>query len=237
MNKFSERFSRTHLLLQNCKAANDLQNKKVLIVGVGGVGGHAAENIARAGIGHLVLVDGDNVDITNCNRQIIASDSTVGAPKVNVLANRLSDINPQGKFVPMIKFLKTPEDITALLKEHFDFAIDAIDDVPVKTELICQLKNYGIPFVSAMGAGGKLDPEQVAVADICKTHGCPLARIMRSKLKERGIRNGVNTIFSPEIPIRSFENKTIGSISYMPAVFGCFCAAETIKYFINNHGK
>jgi len=228
MSDWADRFSRTALILGD-DTLQKLKTKRVLVVGVGGVGGHAAENIARCGIGHLTLVDGDAIDISNCNRQIIALGATVGMPKAAVLAARCRDINPEGEFTILPQFLKTPEDIAGLLQNGFDFAVDAIDDVPVKVELIRQLKTLDIPFISAMGAGGKLDPSQVRIADISKTYGCPLARDMRGKLKETGITKGVKTVFSPEIPQRSFTGKKIGSISYLPAVCGCFCAAEAIK--------
>ncbi|MBE6377283.1 MAG: tRNA threonylcarbamoyladenosine dehydratase [Lentisphaerae bacterium] len=222
-----ERFSRTALLLGD--DAEKLRNKRVLIVGVGGVGGHAAENIVRSGVSHITLVDGDKVDITNCNRQIIAVSSTIGKPKAEVAAARFKEINPSGIFVAINSFLKSAEDISELLEKGFDFVVDAIDDVPVKTELIRELKEKNIPFISSMGAGGKIDPSQIAFADISKTHGCPLARIMRGKLKELKIYKGVQTVFSPELPQRSFEHKKIGSISYIPAIFGCFCAAAAIR--------
>ena len=222
-----ERFSRTALLLGD--DAEKLRNKRVLIVGVGGVGGHAAENIVRSGVSHITLVDGDKVDITNCNRQIIAVSSTIGKPKAEVAAARFKEINPSGIFVAINSFLKSAEDISELLEKGFDFVVDAIDDVPMKTELIRQLKEKNIPFISSMGAGCKIDPSQITFADISKTHGCPLARIMRGKLKELKIYKGVQTVFSPELPQRSFEHKKIGSISYIPAIFGCFCAAAAIR--------
>ena len=228
MDNINEKFSRTFLLLN--EKAEKLHEKKVLIIGVGGVGGYAMENIIRAGIGSLTLIDGDMVDITNCNRQIIALDGTIGKPKVEVAAERCRMINPSGRIIARNCFLKTAEDISSLLDEGFDFVIDAIDDVPVKVELIRQLKEKNIPFISSMGAGGKVDPSQIRLGDISKTYGCPLARIMRSKLKEHRISKGVLTVFSPELPQRSFEHKKIGSISYIPAIFGCFCAAAAISY-------
>jgi len=221
------RFSRTALLLGEDTAVQ-LTNKKVLIVGVGGVGGHAAENIVRAGIGNVTLVDGDLVDISNCNRQIIALSSTVGIAKAEVLASRCREINPDGTFTAINRFLKSPEDIAALLECGFDYVVDAIDDVPVKIELIRQLKQRNLPFISSMGAGGKIDPSLIQQADLSKTHGCPLARVMRNRLKPYRLKH-IPVIFSPEIPARNFENKKIGSISYIPAVFGCFCAAAAIK--------
>ena len=228
MNNFSDRFSRTALLLGE-DTIRDFTDKKVLIVGVGGVGGHAAENIVRSGIGHITLVDGDLTDISNCNRQIIALDSTIGKFKAEVLKSRCLDINPSATIIPICRFLKSPEDISGILDPGFDFVIDAIDDVPVKVELIRQLKRRKTAFISSMGAGGKLDPGQVVIDDISKSRGCPLARIMRNKMKELRLQK-IPCVYSPEVPVRSFENKKIGSISYMPAVFGCFCAAAAIRH-------
>ena len=228
MDAGEERFSRTELLLGRETTAR-LRRQRALVVGVGGVGGHAAEAIARCGVGRLTLVDGDTVDITNCNRQIIATTGTLGMNKVEALAARCREIDPAGEFVAVHRFLREAAEIAALLDNRFDFVIDAIDDVPVKTELIRQLVERGMPFISAMGAGGKLDPAAVRKADISKTYGCPLARVMRKNLKLLGINRGVPVIFSPEPPRRSFTGRQIGSISYMPAVFGNFCAAEAIR--------
>jgi tRNA A37 threonylcarbamoyladenosine dehydratase len=221
-------------LLLGEDVTGNLTNKKVLVVGVGGVGGYAAENIARAGIGNMYLLDGDKVDITNCNRQIIALSSTVNHAKAEVSAQRCREINPSGNFIALEMFLKTPEDISRILDENFDFVIDAIDDVQVKLELIRQLKERNIPFITSMGAGGKLDPSQIMLADISKTYGCPLARVIRSKLKKMNIYKGVPVVFSPEQPSHSFESKKIGSISYIPAVFGCFCASAAIRKLISD---
>lgn len=232
MNECQARFSRTDLLF-GPDASTILASKHVLIAGVGGVGGHAAENIVRAGVANVDLLDGDTVDISNCNRQIIALSSTIGQMKAQVLAERCQQINPGGAFNALNRFLKTPADITDILQKHYDFVVDAIDDVPMKVELIRQLKNSGIPFVSAMGAGGKIDPSQVKFADLSKTNGCPLARVMRSRLKNHGITKGVLTVYSPEVPLRSFAEKKIGSISYMPAVFGSFCAAAAIRHLLS----
>lgn len=228
MNNIPDHFSRTALLLGE-ETVNKLSQFRVLVVGVGGVGGHAAENIARAGIGNLTLIDGDNVDISNCNRQIIALHSTIGSLKAEILADRCKDINPEGKFTPVTKFLKTPEDIAGILAHDFDFVIDAIDDIPVKIELIRQLKKRGTPFISSMGAGGKSDPQAIKFSDISKTNGCPLARILRGKFKELHLKN-IPVVYSPEVPLRKFTDRKIGSISYIPAIFGCFCAAAAIKH-------
>lgn len=228
MNEIDERFSRTALLLGEENTRN-LAAKRVLIVGVGGVGGHAAEAIVRCGVGRVTLVDGDTVEPSNCNRQIIALSSALGRPKALVMAERCREIDPRGEFVAEARFLRSAEEIAALLERPFDFVVDAIDDVPVKTELIRQLVEKDIPFVSAMGAGGKLDPSAVRQADISKTCGCPLARVTRKNLKALGIVRDVPVVFSPEPPRRSFTDRKIGSISYMPAIFGNLCAAEAIR--------
>ena len=238
MNSENARFCRTELLLGE-DSTQILQKARVLVIGIGGVGGYAVENIARAGVGHLTMIDGDNVDISNCNRQIIALDSTIGVPKAELCAARCREINPDGDFIPEIRFLRTPQEISDLLDRNFDFVVDAIDDVPVKLELLCQLKKRKIPFISAMGAGGKINPEGISVTDISKTHSCPLARVIRNKLKNLGITKGIKVVFSPEAPRRSFENKKIGSISYLPAIFGCFCASEAISTLLKekNYSK
>ena len=224
-------FDRSELLIgeENCQK---LARARVLVLGIGGVGGYALENLARAGIGHLTIVDGDNVDITNCNRQLSALHSTVGKPKTDVWAARIKEINPNAEVETRFQFLRTAEDIENILAPGFDFAIDAIDELEPKITFICALKRKKIPFISAMGAGGKLDPSQIKIADISKTSGCPLARIVRKRLRDLGIAKGVKTVYSPEPPLKRFADRKIGSISFIPAIFGCFCAAEAVNYLI-----
>ena len=219
---------RTALLIggDECRT---LSEKCVLVVGTGGVGGAAVEFLARAGIGKLVLVDGDDVDDTNRNRQFSALTSTVGKSKVAVWQARCREINPDIIIEPVEKFLRSAGDIAELLDfARCDFAIDAIDEMQPKIELISALYHRQIPFVSSMGAGGKLDPGAIQAGDISKSHGCPLARNVRKLLRERDIAKGVKCIFSPEPPLRKFEQRKIGSISYIPAIFGAFCAKEAI---------
>ena len=225
-------FDRSRLLIgdENCQK---IANAHILVLGIGGVGGYALENLARAGVGKLTIIDGDSVDITNCNRQLSALHSTVGRPKTEVWTERIKEINPLAKVDARQCFLRTPEDIDALLDStHFDFAIDAIDEFTPKITFILALKRRKIPFISAMGAGGKLDPSQIKIADISKTSGCPLARNVRKKLREYNIEKGVKTVYSPEPPLKKFADRKIGSISFIPAIFGCFCAAEAVNYLI-----
>ncbi len=221
-------FERTGLLL-NDEQCRKIRSAHVLVLGVGGVGGYALENLARAGIGKLTIIDGDTVDITNCNRQISALQTTVGRPKVEVWKERIQLINPDAVVDARYQFLRTEDEIKTLLETPFDFAIDAIDEFAPKIAFILALKRRKIPFISAMGAGGKLDPSQIKIADISKTSGCPLARVVRKKLREHGVEKGVKVVFSPEAPLRRFQDRNIGSISFLPAIFGCFCAAAAIK--------
>lgn len=221
-------YERTALLIgtENCRT---LSEKCVLIVGTGGVGGAAVEFLVRAGIGKMVLVDGDEVDETNRNRQFSALTSTAGKSKVAVWERRCREINPRIVIEAVDKFLRSPADIAELLDfARCDFAIDAIDEIEPKIELISALYHRQIPFVSSMGAGGKVDPSAIQSGDISKSFGCPLARNVRKLLREKGISKGVKCIFSPEPPLRKFEQRKIGSISYIPAIFGAFCAKEAI---------
>lgn len=225
-------FDRSSLLIgeENCQK---LATAHILILGIGGVGGYAVENLARAGIGKLTIIDGDTVDITNCNRQLSALTGTVGKPKTEVWTERIKAINPDAEVDARQCFLRTREDIDSLLDTaHFDFAIDAIDEFTPKITFIVALKKRKIPFISAMGAGGKLDPSQITIADISKTSGCPLARNVRKKLREYHIEKGVKTVYSPEPPLKHFADRKIGSISFIPAIFGCFCAAEAVNHLI-----
>ena len=224
-------FDRTKLLIgeENCRK---LATSHVLILGIGGVGGYAVENLARAGIGKLTIIDGDLVDITNCNRQISALTTTARRPKTDVWAERIKAINPEIQLDTQYRFLRDAADIETLLSTPFDFAIDAIDEMEPKIAFIAALKRHNIPFISAMGAGGKLDPSSIKIADISKTSGCPLARIVRKRLRDMGITKGVKTVYSPEPPLKRFADRKIGSISFIPAIFGCFCAAEAVNTLI-----
>lgn len=229
--------SRTSLLLGNEKT-NNLINKHVLVAGLGGVGGICAEMIARAGIGQMTIVDADTVDISNCNRQIPALHSTAGLMKTDVMAQRLKDINPQIKLNIVPQFLK--EQTTAALLDGavFDYAVDCIDTLSPKVFYIKGCVDRHIPIVSSLGAGGKLNPEMVRITDISKTYQCNLAKYVRKYLHKLNIYSGVKCVFSPEPADqekiieteKAFPKKSIiGTISYMPAMFGLMCASVVIR--------
>ena len=220
-------FQRTAVLLGEEKVEL-LRTARVLVVGVGGVGGHAAELLCRAGVGSLTLLDGDKVDPTNLNRQLAALGSTVGRFKAEVLCERFREINPAGIFTPEVRFLKQ-EECGALLDRPFDLAVDAIDDVPAKVALLKAAVERGLPAVSSMGAGGKRDPGLVRFADLSKTFGDPLARRVRRELRNEGVTRGIGCVFSPEERQQAGELSVIGTISYMPAVFGCHLAAAALR--------
>ncbi len=218
-----------------------LQQAHVLIVGLGGVGGMAAEMLARAGVGRLTLVDADAVSETNLNRQVIALRSTVGRPKAEVLQDRLSDINPACQITALQTYLKDELTEDLLASARFNYVVDAIDTLSPKVNLIRIALENGLPLVSSMGAGAKFDPTKVEVADIGKSHHCPLAHMLRKRLHKIGIRTGFDVVFSAEEPLREAmileesENKksNVGTISYMPAVFGCTCASVVVRGIID----
>jgi len=217
--------SRTRRLLGDA-AADELAKKHVLVLGLGGVGGYVAEFLARCGVGKLTLVDGDKVALSNLNRQLPALRSTVGEYKAEVLARRFADINLAGEFVAVPRFVK-PEDVAGLLASaEFDGAADAIDDVPAKVAFLVECVKRKLPVVSSMGAGNKLDPGMIRTADISKTHGCPLARAVRKKLREAGVSRGVTAVFSPEVVE---TDGAFGTVSYMTAAFGTHSAAALLR--------
>ena len=208
---------------------------RVLVCGVGGVGGYAAEHLVRSGVEKLTLVDGDVVDISNINRQIAALDSTVGRGKCEVLKARFLEINPGADIVCSNSFLKTRSDVDLMLNEKFDFVIDAIDDVPAKIELIAACVEKNIPLISSMGAAGKYDISCIRVADISKTTDCPLARVVRKKLRERGINKGVLTVYSTEETLSSaVPGEKPGSLSHLVSSFGAYCAQEVLRFIRDN---
>jgi len=227
------RFQRMSLMLTEEKCGK-LAGAHVLVLGIGGVGGAAVEMLARAGIGQLTLVDGDTVDETNSNRQLSALSSTIGKAKTDIWAERCREINPGIKLNLISRFLRSPDEITELLNGEFDFAVDAIDELLPKVTFLAGVKEKNIPCVSAMGAGGKMDPAAVETADISKTHSCPLAKVVRKELRMRGVNKGIRCVFSSEVPAVRFGERKIGSISYMPVIFGCFCAYEVISSLIGD---
>ncbi len=226
---------RTKVLLGQSNL-DKLAQSHVLVVGLGGVGSYVAEHLTRSGVGELTIVDGDTVHQTNINRQIQALHSTVGKPKAHALAERLKDINPEIKLNIVDSFVKDQEMLN-LLNNDYDYVVDAIDTLSPKVYLIYHALEKGHKLVSSMGTGGKKDPSQIQVADISKTHNDPLARILRKKLHRLGIYSGFKAVFSPE-PVSpesllfvSEQNKktTLGTISYIPATFGAFCAYVVIN--------
>lgn len=223
-------FSRTELLIGR-EGIERLKKSKVAIVGIGGVGSFTAEALARAGVGTLILVDDDIICPSNLNRQIHALHSTIGLPKVDVMKNRILDINPDAKVVSIREFysIKTTENI---LTGHFDYIVDAIDSLMSKVNLIVNCKKLNIPIISAMGAGNKLDPTKFKVADISKTSVCPMARKIRKELRKNGIDKGVKVVFSTEVPVK--QQHPPGSISFVPSVMGLVIAGEVIRYLVTN---
>lgn len=214
-----------------------LQAAHVLIAGVGGVGGFVAEALARAGVGRLTLIDHDAVSLSNKNRQIIALDSTLGLNKAEVMAQRISEINPECKVIISREFIR-PEDMEILLSTPYDFVVDAIDSLNCKAALVITAVQKKIPVASSMGAGRRIDPSKIELADISKTYGCALARNMRQRLKKQRIHKGVITVFSSELPkapgpmeaIEGSRGRVVnGTASYMPGIFGLMLAGRVIQ--------
>lgn len=232
-----EELSRTEMLLGK-EAVELLKTKRVIVFGVGGVGGYTCEALARSGVGQIDLVDNDTVSLSNINRQIIALHSTVGRYKVDVMKERIFDINPEIK-VNSINMFFVPENSGAFDLSKYDYVIDAIDTVSGKIELAVLSQRAGVPIISSMGAGNKLDPCAFKVSDIYKTSVCPLARVMRTELKKRGIKK-LKVVYSEEKPIsREIDEKERGkrtpaSIAFVPSVVGLIVASEVIKDLISN---
>lgn len=231
-------FSRTELLL-GADAINILSEKKVIIFGVGGVGGYVAEALARTGVGEIDIVDNDKVALTNINRQIIALHSTIGRYKVDVAKERMLDINPNLK-INTYKTFFTPETQDEFDFTKYDYIVDAIDTVVGKLALVEKSKSANVPIICSMGAGNKLNPTMFEVTDISKTSVCPLAKVMRQELKKRNIKD-VKVVYSKEIPIVpkenedtlrekvSGKNRVPASIAFVPSVVGLILAGEVIK--------
>ncbi len=231
-NEYFERFSRTSILIGHDKLRKLLRST-VCIAGLGGVGGYAFEAIVRAGIGTIYIIDFDIVDISNCNRQILATDSTLGIPKVDVAFQRAKDINPD-IIIHKYNMHITPDNVANLFQSHFDFVIDAIDDVAAKAALIEYLHAHSIPFISCMGAAKALDPLSLRISDISKSQYCPLARVVRKRLKERNITKGVTCVYFHEerVKNRGYSDKenVPGSLSYMPGIMGLAAAGFAIRH-------
>lgn len=232
----SEQFSRTELLLGE-EAIDKLKNSRVAVFGIGGVGGYVCEALVRSGVGHFDLIDSDTVCMSNLNRQIIATRSTVGEYKVDVMKKRMSDINPDVD-VRVHKCFFLPENSDSFPFEEYDYVVDAVDTVAAKIELVMKCDKEGVPIMSSMGAGNKLDASAFRVADIYKTKVCPLAKVMRHELKKRGIKK-LKVVYSEEMPIKpevkeqetgtSQRRSTPGSVAFVPSVAGLIIAGEVVK--------
>lgn len=217
-----------------------LKKANVLIVGLGGVGSFAAEFIVRAGVGNLTIVDGDTVDITNVNRQLPALHSTVGQPKVDIVGDRLMDINPELNLTRIQEFL-SPERAFEIVTRDFDYVLDCIDSITPKLNLIVAAKRARVKVISNMGAGGKMVANKVVVKDISKTDVCPLAKVIRKRLRKLGINKGVKAVFSLEKPDENslkmtdgsnYKRSFFGTNSWMPGLFGLHSAETVVRYLL-----
>ncbi len=231
---------RTELLLGKAKL-DKLKKAHVLVVGLGGVGAYAAEQLCRAGIGKMTIVDGDVVEESNRNRQLPALISTKGKPKAEILATRFRDINPDIELTVVNDFIRDGKTIELLKSQPFDYVVDAIDTLSPKVFLVYHALQLDLKVISSMGAGGRMDPSKIQLADISKSHSCGLAKMMRKRLSRMGVKKGVKVVFSPgeidenAIRLEESQNKksTVGTISYMPPLFGCFMASAVIRDLID----
>ncbi len=225
-------FLRSEMILGE-NSTDNLKNKNVILFGLGGVGSYTAEALARAGIGKITVVDNDVVSVTNINRQLCALHSTVGKPKVEVIKERILDINPQCE-VTALQLFYLPENSAEFRLEQYDYIADAIDTVSAKIDLAVKSQELSIPMISCMGTGNKLDPSRFTVSDIYKTSGCPLCRVMRTELRKRGIKK-LNVVWSDEIPVKPAETdentgkrQTPGSLPFVPGAAGLIMAGKII---------
>lgn len=247
-----DQFSRTRLLL-GYDAVEKLKNARVAVFGIGGVGGYVCEALIRSGVGHFDLIDNDKVSLSNINRQIIATRKTVGRYKTEVMRERMLDINPEAEVLLYNSFF-LPENADEFPFEKYDYVVDAVDTVTAKIELVMKCKEKGVPIISSMGAGNKLDPSAFKVADIYKTNVCPLAKVMRHELKKRGVKK-LKVVYSEEKAIKPLEDisvscengsilpqetefkasnrrSTPGSVAFVPSVAGLIIAGEVVKDLI-----
>lgn len=234
MEKWTDR---TELLL-SAEQLEQLKQANILVVGLGGVGAYAAEMIARAGVGKMTIIDGDVVSTTNLNRQLLATQPALGKPKADLMKKRLLAINPEIELTVLNEFLRDERTLEVLQAQKYDYVIDAIDTLSPKLYLIMFSLAEKLRIISSMGAGGKSNPEKIHRADISKTYNCRLAKTVRKRLHKQGIKKGLKTVFSSELQDKNAvitteeeQNKKsiVGTISYMPAIFGCMIAAEVIK--------
>ncbi|MDD2417814.1 MAG: tRNA threonylcarbamoyladenosine dehydratase [Oscillospiraceae bacterium] len=238
-------FSRTRLLLGN-EGMEKLKSSTVAVFGIGGVGSYAAEGLARSGVGKLILIDHDKVSVTNINRQLIATQKTIGRLKVEVMRERILEINPDAQ-VDIYPLFYNAETAQTINMDGCSYIVDAIDTVSSKIMLILHAKEAGIPIISSMGAGNKLDPTRFEVTDIYKTSVCPLAKVMRHELRQRGV-SGLKVVYSTEPPLKPDESSRFnndgclpestagrqvpGSVSFVPSVAGLILAGEAVKDII-----
>lgn len=232
-----QRFIRTEMLLGK-EAIEILSKSHVAVFGIGGVGSFCAEALARAGVGALTLVDDDVVSVSNLNRQLIALRSTVGRPKVEVMAERIADIDPMCRVTALCKRY-VPEERELFFDTHFDYIADCIDSVSCKTDLILAAHEKTIPIISAMGTGNKLDPSKLEITDLSKTSGCPLARVMRRELKRTGILHHC-VVYSTELPLKPLfqpdEGSHVpGSVAWVPSTAGLMMAGHIIQKLLNKN--
>lgn len=229
--------TRTELLF-GADQMERLAHSHVLVVGLGGVGAYAAEQICRAGVGRMTIVDADTVNESNINRQLPALHSTLGQPKAEVVARRLLDINPRLKLTVLNEFLRDERTEEVLSATQYDFVVDAIDSLSPKIFLMHYAYTHDIPIISSMGAGAKVDPAQVKIDDLSKSMNCTLAKVVRKRLRPMGVHKGIPVVYSSELPnpdaiveIENEQNKrsTAGTVSYMPAIFGCYLASYVIR--------
>lgn len=226
----NSQFSRTEKLI-GTMALEKLKNSHVAVFGVGGVGGYVAEALARAGVGNIDLIDSDCVDISNLNRQIIALHSTIGKLKVDVMRDRILDINPNA-VINAFPILFLPENSHQFDFSKYDYVVDAIDNVTAKIELVVKCQQNGTPIIASMGTGNKLDPTKFEIDDIYKTSVCPLAKVLRYELKKRGVKK-LKVLYSKEEPIKNqIDPRTPMSISFVPSSAGLIIAGEVIKDII-----
>ena len=250
-------FSRTELLIGR-EALDRLTHSRVAVFGIGGVGTYAVEGLVRAGVGRFVLVDDDRICLTNLNRQLHATRKTIGRPKVDVMKERILEINPAAEVETYQRFYM-PEAGEELVRADYDYIVDAIDTVTAKIDLVVRAKALGIPMISSMSAGNKMDPTRFEVADLYSTTVCPLARVMRKELKLRGVEH-LKVVYSKETPVETVETDTSscstqcvcppgtvrkctakhrvpGSISFVPSVVGLIIAGEVVKDLIGYRGE
>ncbi len=232
----SEQFSRTELIIGK-DGLERLRNSNVIVFGLGGVGGFAVEALVRSGIGSITIVDNDSIAVSNLNRQIIALNSTIGQAKVDAFESRIQDINPDCK-VTKLRLFYLPENADSIDLSIYDYVVDCIDTVTAKIELAVRCSTLGVPIISSMGTGNKLDPSLLKVSDISKTSVCPLARVMRRELSKRGVRH-LTCVYSTEEPIKTSvvdddgKKRIPGSTAFVPSSAGLLIASVVVRELIS----